>query len=224
MSDDPAISGIIANCRDVTQRIENEVKTEQSIERFNAVSRATSDAIWDWDFLSGEVIWNKGVEGIFGHNHILYSQQWWYSQVHPEDVVRVSNSFKAFIDSKESRIESEYRFRCSDGGYKHVLDRAFLIFNKDGDAVRMIGSMQDISDRINYIRSIEEQNEKLRDIAWIQSHVVRAPLARIMGLSKLIYHENTDDSLRKELLDHLDTSTAELDDIIKDIVRKTDEI
>ena len=224
MTDDPAISGIIANCRDVTQRIENEVKTKQSIERFNAVSRATSDAIWDWDFLSGVVIWNKGVEGIFGHNHILYSQQWWYSQVHPEDVGRVTSNFKSFIDSKESRIESEYRFRCSDGSYKHVLDRAFLIFNKDGDAVRMIGSMQDISERINYIRSIEEQNKKLLDIAWIQSHVVRAPLARMMGISKLIYDKNTDDSLRKELLDHLDTSASELDDIIKDIVRKTNEI
>src|SRR5690606_8532582 len=99
-----------------------------------------------------------------------------------------------------------------------------LILNKDRDPVRMIGSMQDISERIAYINSIEDQNNRLREIAWIQSHLVRAPLARIMGLSQLICDDKTDAELRTELLKHLDTSAAELDNRIRDIVRKSEEI
>src|SRR5690606_5516483 len=46
----------------------------------------------------------------------------------------------------------------------------------------------DISEKLDYIQAIEAQNKKLQDIAWMQSHVVRAPLARIMGLADLIQH------------------------------------
>ena len=223
-TDDPAISGIIANSRDVTQRILNELKTEESIERFNTVSKATSDAIWDWNILSGTVIWNKGISGIFGHPITIVTQEWWYDHVHPDDVNQVVAQLEQLVINKQSKLTSEYRFRCFDGSYKHVLDRAFVNFNKDGKLVRIIGSMQDISERINYIKSIEDQNNRLRDIAWIQSHLVRAPLSRIMALSKLIDDSNTDDELRRELLNHLDTSARELDDIIRDIIKKTDEI
>jgi PAS domain S-box-containing protein len=221
---DPTISGIITNSRDVTQRIINELKTEESIERFNTVSKATSDAIWDWNMLSGTVIWNKGISGIFGHPETIATKEWWYDHVHPDDVHRVVAQLEQLIDNKQSKLIREYRFRCFDGSYKHVLDRAFLSFNKEGEPTRIIGSMQDISDRINYIKSIEDQNNRLLEIAWIQSHIVRAPLARIMALSKLMADSTTDDELKRELLIYFNTSACELDDIIRDIIRKAGEI
>lgn len=224
MSDDAAISGIIANARDITQRMQNNLKTQESIERFNTVSKATSDAIWDWDFLTGQVDWNKGITGIYGHKHTSYSHNWWLDHVHPEDVQKLVEKLDSLIKNKESKMITEYRFQCADGSYKFVLDRAFLIFSDNGEPKRMIGSMQDISERINYIQSIEEQNERLRDIGWIQSHLVRAPLARILGLSKLIYDKDTDAELRKELLSYLDISATELDNVISEIVKKSEEI
>ncbi len=154
MSGDPAIGGIVTNSRDVTQRILDQIKTEESIERFNTVSKATSDAIWDWDFLTGQVIWNKGLTGIFGHKQTSTTHRWWYQHVHPEDIHYVTEKLDVLIKTKESKMMTEYRFRCQDGTYKNVLDRAFLIFNEDGEPVRMIGSMQDISDRVRYIRSL----------------------------------------------------------------------
>jgi DNA-binding NtrC family response regulator len=76
---------------------------------------------------------------------------------------------------------------------------------------------------LNYVQAIEEQNKQLRDIAWIQSHVVRAPLARIVGLIDLFKnHKNSNDD--KELLfDYLLESAHQLDDIIKDITVKAHE-
>lgn len=79
----------------------------------------------------------------------------------------------------------------------------------------------DITENLKYTEAIEEQNRKLSEIAWTQSHVVRAPLARIMGLVYLI-KDMEDDLLEKErLLDHIVSSANELDCIIREISDKT---
>jgi PAS domain S-box-containing protein len=79
----------------------------------------------------------------------------------------------------------------------------------------------DVTERLNYIKAIEAQNEKLREISWIQSHVVRAPLSRIMGLIPLIETAETCDGDTRKMLRYLILSANELDDVIKDITAKT---
>lgn len=83
---------------------------------------------------------------------------------------------------------------------------------------------RDITDRIQYIAAIEEQNQRFSEIAWIQSHVVRAPIARLMGLVDLIRHPASDEKLRAELLDYIFESAKELDGIVREITLKTEEI
>lgn len=75
--------------------------------------------------------------------------------------------------------------------------------------------------RSSYVRHIESQNAKLRNIAWTQSHVVRAPLARILSIMNLIEenYENNEDLLF--WLKHLRTSTNEMDDVVRKIVNES---
>ena len=221
--DHDSINGVISNSRDITQRIENELKTQESISRFNIVSKATSDAIWDWDISTGIVICNKGMKGIFGHDRSSYDNNWFNEQVHPEDLDRLIEEMKEAIVNRTSKAASEYRFRCADGTYKYVLDRSFLLFDKNGEASRMIGSMQDITERVNYVRDIEQQNTRLREISWMQSHHVRAPLARILGISTLIADHLKNEPESEELLDYLLKSVHELDLVVRDIVKKTED-
>lgn len=83
----------------------------------------------------------------------------------------------------------------------------------------------DVTLKKAYIETIEEQNKRLKEIAWIQSHVVRAPLARLMGLVSLLEIELIGLSNdKKELLDHVLVSASELDEVIKDINSKTRKI
>jgi len=78
----------------------------------------------------------------------------------------------------------------------------------------------DVSERLNYIAAIEAQNEKLREIAWVQSHVVRAPLSRLMGLIDLFKnHQNTVEE-GCLIAEYLLASAHELDSVIKDITDK----
>lgn len=218
MMDDPAVHGMVCNSRDITEDIENKRKIAESIGRYNIVSKATSDVIWDWNMDIGKIVWNKGVKEVFGYTSTNTSQQWLLERIHPEDVQEVLKAFELLSTSKKRRLQLEYRFRCADGTYKSVLDRSFIIIDAQGKPIRMIGSMQDITERINHINAIESQNRQLREIAWIQSHEIRAPLARILGLVALMEAHATEDSLKDYLL-HLKSSSDELDQVIRAIMK-----
>ena len=82
--------------------------------------------------------------------------------------------------------------------------------------------VNDISERMKYIEKIEGQNERLKEIAWIQSHVVRAPLARIMGLIDLMTNTQVDidEKEQKYIFTGIVDSARELDGIIMEITQK----
>lgn len=79
----------------------------------------------------------------------------------------------------------------------------------------------DITERQHYIKSIEAHNKRLQDIAWIQSHQVRAPLARIMSLVTLLKDIETQPE-SQEMLNYLDISANELNEIITKVIRRAE--
>lgn len=77
--------------------------------------------------------------------------------------------------------------------------------------------------RKKYISQIEIQNEKLKNIAWTQSHLVRGPLSRILGIINLIENQKSKISDMPLLLEKLKISSNELDDVIRKIVNESQE-
>lgn len=201
---------------------ENELRTQTSIERFDIVSKATSDAIWDYDVATGMVVWNRAIKGLFGYKETLFDHDWGRERVHPEDFKQMSRKMRDAVQRRKSRLKTEYRFRCADGSYKNVMDRSFLMYDESGELVRIIGSMEDVTARHLYLQTVEAQNQQLQEIGWTQSHIVRAPLANILGIAELLAAEKEDPESRRELLALLLKSSADLDDIIKEIIRKTE--
>lgn len=95
------------------------------------------------------------------------------------------------------------------------------INNKDAGLVLV----NDITEKLKYLRKIEEQNEAFKEIAWIQSHVVRAPLARMLGLVNLLeLSEGCGNKENSELLEYIKDSALELDKIVRDINEKSEKI
>lgn len=207
---------------DRTAEIQARQAQEDSLKRFDIVSKATSDAIWDLDIVTGEMLWNQGIRGIFGHEKTSYTEQWWQEHVHPEDLDKILWKTNSLIENHKTRLNAEYRFRCADGSYRFVLDRAFIIFSEEGLPVRMIGSMQDVTERVSDLNAIKDQNGRLQEISWIQSHKVRSPLAKILGLVSLMQLSETDLPAINELIPMLASSAEELDEVLKEIVKKTE--
>jgi light-regulated signal transduction histidine kinase (bacteriophytochrome) len=82
--------------------------------------------------------------------------------------------------------------------------------------------VQDITDFKKAMLELEKQNKQLKEIAWTQSHVVRAPLSRLMGLVKLIRDGVIDPGEdQTEILSYILQSADELDKVIGDITENT---
>ncbi len=131
---------------------------KDSNERYDIVSKATSDIIWDWRITEDTMTWSLGIQDIFGYKEeeIGKSSKWWFDNIHPEDTIKMSIKLYSFIEQKTEKWQDQYRFKCANGSYKYVLDRGFILKDEDGKAVRMIGAIQDITKQKK-----EEQRLKL---------------------------------------------------------------
>lgn len=89
--------------------------------------------------------------------------------------------------------------------------------NFDGKKAEIVLAT-DITEKLTQMKAIEEQNKRLRDIAWTQSHIVRAPVSRLMGLINLIKSGKADEAERNQYLEYIYQSAEELDEIIRGIV------
>lgn len=95
----------------------------------------------------------------------------------------------------------------------------FIEFN--GRRAKVV-SAADVTERVKYIEAIEKQNCQLRDISWTQSHVVRSPLASLMGLVKLMNSKDMTEEEKEIVQKGILESAEKLDQIIKNIVKDAD--
>ena len=133
----------------------------------------------------------------------------------PEQVNMLSDAIGT-IKNKEEFIRGVYSHMNKSGEIIYV-DIQGNEINKNDPTRRMVVA-RNISERTRHIQMIEEQNKKLHEISWIQSHVVRAPLARLMGL--VINFRDENEQNRLQYLDYIMKSADELDVIIREISEK----
>lgn len=146
------------------------------------------------------------------------------SDIRPkEDIPKMLERVTTLNQNEPTLSSGTYRHKKKNGNIIHVDIQSNTIPFQD--TLGRIILAHDITERFAYIEAIEKQNEKLKEIAWIQSHVVRAPLARIIGLIDLIKNEGFNEgSDNEKLFEYLLNSAEELDIIIRDISKKAEEI
>lgn len=139
--------GYIAIEKDVTTEIERSRKLQEIVDRYDIVSKATSDTIWDLDLRTDTMQYNYNIYRMFGYQkeEVEKLSQWWKSKIHPSDQQYVQDKLDKALSSDTDRIQFEYRFKCSDGSYKYIYDRAFVVRNKENKPIRIIGAMQDVT-------------------------------------------------------------------------------
>jgi diguanylate cyclase (GGDEF)-like protein/PAS domain S-box-containing protein len=150
----PSEDGLTVYFHDITERKKIEREVESSAERFRAVARVTADAIWDWD-LAGDHIWlSDGIKKLFD---LDWSDQaegsgkvngaLWAAHIHPDDRAAIIDSLQRAIRGDAIEWHAEYRFLRKDGLFSDVVDRAVLIRGVDGEVTRLVGGMNDITER-----------------------------------------------------------------------------
>lgn len=145
---------------------ENEL-TVKYLDRFNNVTAVTNDVLWDWDVYTDTVWRNENYEKIFGYTPDDMkpgTTDDWLNYVHPADKDRVQQLLDEAFAGKRNSVETEYRFITKSGEVLDILDRAFIYRDETGRPVRMIGSMQNITDLRSSQKSLQESEKHYRNI------------------------------------------------------------
>jgi PAS domain S-box-containing protein len=146
IENDGRVRGFCKVTHDITVIKRQQREVRKAEERYRLATSASSDAIWDWDLASGRVQRGHPHQSFFGWSSSTMDgvDNWWSSRVHPEDRDRVVSSMdKAIVGAL--RWSDEYRFQCADGRYVEVIDHAMIVRDPSGKAVRMVGTLFDIT-------------------------------------------------------------------------------
>ncbi|MDP4245567.1 MAG: PAS domain-containing protein [Bacteroidota bacterium] len=157
---------------DITESYRAKLQLKKTNERLLYLSRAVSEAVWDWNIETGQVFRNQPLLKMIGyHDEKPEGLSWWYKQIHPEDREKVEKKIAEILASRKKAWEQEYRFLCADGSYKIVLDRGFVVYQHN-QPVRMVGSLQDISE----VKQLEARlfREKLKKQKQIAEAILQA--------------------------------------------------
>jgi PAS domain S-box-containing protein len=160
--------------RDVTERKRSERALRESEERYRLVARATNEVIWDSDLRTGDMRWAGATEAMFGYApEDVQGGTWWEEHLHPDDRERVVEGIEAAIEGGEEVWSDEYRFRRRDGSYALVVDRCFVVREGPQDeAVRVVGSMRDVSEERRAEEALRRSEERFRLLAENTSDLV----------------------------------------------------
>lgn len=209
----PSSQGLSVYFKDITLRKRTDIKILQANERFEKVTQATTDAIWDWDLETDILYRGNGFEKLFGLevSKNLTSNEFWKDHFFPEDLLAIKESLQQSLDDPNCEFwEMEYRICHASGAIKSVFDKGMIIRNESGKAIRMVGAINDISDykkheqELRYlnnmlkthIQELELTNEQLEQFAYVASHDLQEPLRMIssfLTLLQLKYHPQLDE-------------------------------
>ncbi len=221
----PNSNGLTIFLKDVSKRKELEEKVFTDRQNLLSIMNATSDIIWSvdrdlnilvanqafWDTVtkshgkSKEEMGTKITEAIFGVETVGY----WatiYARAFEGLSFKVVEAYSSLLGVTYSEISMN------------------PIRDFENNVVGVSCFSRDITNTREHLTKIELQNQKMREIAWIQSHKVRGPVSTILGLVQLFNMEQPHDATNQTVLEGIKETTQYLDEVIREIVTKAKEI
>lgn len=158
--------------KQLNQELENRVKQRtaqlmQSEERWQLALKGNNDGIWDWNLQTKEIFISERFQEITGYEHrpnIDYFDEW-KTGTHPDDLDLVIQAFQDHLDRKTPHYIIEYRLLCYNSAYKWILSRGQALWDESGKAVRIVGSITDITERKQAEEALRQSDARERERA-----------------------------------------------------------
>ncbi len=192
--------------RQVAQAIARK-RAEQALraseERYRLALQATQEVTYDWDITAQTIFWNPNLEKVLGFTaaEMGTTPTEWARHLHEEDRQPVGEQFAAALRDGDA-FSSEYRFRLKNGDYASVLNRALVMRDADGQPIRLVGAVTDLTAR----KHLEEQlrqalkMEAVGKLAGGIAHDFNNLLTALLGSTELLQRRFAPDhEAQKEL-------------------------
>ncbi|ROR32792.1 EAL domain-containing protein [Inmirania thermothiophila] len=136
-------------------RLRSEARLRASEERYALAARGANDGLWDWDILAERVYYSPRWCEMLGYaeGELAPERETWCGRIHEEDRAAFERALERHLAGETPQFVCEFRMRHRDGGYRWMLARGLAVRDEAGRAVRMAGSMTDVTER----REAQEQ-------------------------------------------------------------------
>ena len=205
------------------ERKKSIVTLKESEKRYSDLFQLSPQPMWVYDLETLAFLdVNQAAITHYGYSFEEYMNMT-VLDIRPEEDIDI---FKKAIETSAQKnsfgADGYFRHLKKDGTVIQVDIQSKMINFKGYTSIIILAN--DVTERLKHLKAIEKQNLQLREIAYTQSHIVRAPLARIMGLVNLVLSENISEKEKSEMLHFLQDAANEMDTVVRDIVNKTEQI
>jgi len=158
-------SRILVSVVDITERKKAEEALRESEERFSLAMQATRDGVWDWDISTGEAYFSPGYAKALGYDppELPADVKIWLDLIHPDDKQKAYQANKDCIDNFVDSFSVEFRMQAKSGEWVWILGRGSAVQrDESGQALRMIGTHTDITERKQAEEALHESEQRFR--------------------------------------------------------------
>ena len=171
---------------------------QESEQRYAAAQKAANIGSWEWDLRINEITWSETVAPMLGFQAGEFDGTFecFLGRVYPDDKVFVQEAIQDALNQSEAGYLAEYRIVYPDRQIRWILATGDIICDEDGKPTRLVGIVQDVTERKEteierdqLLKTLRSKNEELQSIVYVASHDLRSPLVNIQGFSKELYSD-----------------------------------
>jgi chemotaxis protein methyltransferase CheR len=150
---------------EIKERRLAEKALRKSLERYALVVAGSTDGIWDWDILSDTVFYSDRFKKVLGYASEEFPEtvDAFRSRLHPEDADAVWSAVERHLQERVP-YQIEYRLKMKSGEYRWFMARGQAIWDGKGNATRMSGSLQDITERMEAVQNLRNAFIEIKEL------------------------------------------------------------